>query len=383
MSTAPSRLRPTWAEIDLGAITHNARWLRERVAPAEVCAVVKAWAYGHGPVQAAEAALAGGATWLAVALVEEGRILRSAGVTEPILLLSEPPPSAFPELVALDLTPTLYTVEAVDAAAKAVADGPDRKGERLGVHVKIDTGMHRVGAPLDRAGAVVRAVTGHRELHLQGLYTHFAVADERDRDDFTAGQLQQFLTLVDELARQGIRADMLHAANSAGAIVHPDTRLDMVRCGIAIYGQAPSPEVAAESEGLRPAMALKTRVRYVKEVAAGEAISYGLRYTTSERTVVATVPIGYADGVPRRLSRNGGCVIIGGERRPIAGSVTMDQIMIDCGPGASVNVGDEVVLIGRQGDEVITAWEWAERCDTIAYEVLCGVSSRVPRTFVR
>ena len=377
---SPSRLRPTWAEIDLGAITHNARWLRDLVAPAEVCAVVKAWAYGHGPVQAAEAALAGGATWLAVALVEEGRLLRTAGVTEPILLLSEPPPWAFPELVALDLTPTLYTLEAVDAAAKAVADGPR---EPLAVHVKVDTGMHRVGAPLGTAEAIVRAVAGHRELHLQGLYTHFAVADEPDRDDFTAGQLQQFLAFVDELGREGIRADMLHAANSAGAIAHAESRLDMVRCGIAVYGHAPSHEVAGASAGLRSALSLKTRVRYVKEVAAGDAISYGLRYTTPERTTVATVPIGYADGVPRRLSRNGGCVLVGGQRRPIAGSVTMDQIMVDCGPDAAVEVGDEVVLIGRQGDEEITAWEWADRCDTIAYEVLCGVSSRVPRIFVR
>jgi alanine racemase len=381
--TGPSRLRPTWAEIDLGAISHNARWLRQLIAPAELCAVVKAWAYGHGPVQVAEAALAGGATRLAVALVEEGRLLRSAGVTEPIILLSEPPPSAFPELVALGLTPTLYTLEAVDVAAKVVADGRVRGRVPLPVHVKVDTGMHRVGAPIERAGEIARAVAGHRELHLEGLYTHFAVADEPERDDFTAGQLRQFLTLVDELAADGITADILHAANSAGAIAHPDSRLDMVRCGIAVYGHAPSLEIAGASAGLRPALSLKTRVLYAKEVAAGEAISYGLRYTVAEQTTVATVPIGYADGVPRRLSQTGGCVLIGGERRPIAGSVTMDQLMIDCGPGASVNIGDEVVLIGRQGDEEITAWDWAQRCGTIAYEVLCGVSGRVPRTFVR
>ena len=376
-----SRLRPTWAEIDLGAITHNPRWLRDLVAPAQLCAVVKAWAYGHGPVQVAEAALHGGATWLAVALVEEGRLLRAAGITEPILLLSEPPAFAFPELVGLGLTPTLYTLEGVEAAAKAVAETDG--GSPLAVHVKVDTGMHRVGAAPDRAAAVIRAVAGHGELHLQALYTHFAVADERDRDGFTAGQLAGLLDLAVTMEEEGIRPAMLHAANSAGAMAHPDSRLDLVRCGIALYGQAPGPDLMADAVGLRPALSLKSRVTYVKEVAAGEAVSYGLRYTVGRRTTVATVPIGYADGVPRRLSRSGGEVLVGGVRRPIAGTVTMDQIMVDCGPDADVAVGDDVVLIGAQGGERITAWEWAERCDTIAYEVLCGLSNRVPRLFVR
>src|SRR5438874_7470241 len=215
-----SRLRPAWAEVDLSAITHNARVLRELVAPAQLCAVVKAWAYGHGPVQVAEAALAGGATWLGVALVEEGRLLRTAGVTEPVLVLSEPPLGAFPEVVAQDLVPTLYTFDGVEAAAKAVvASGRETP---LPVHVKVDTGMHRVGAAPDVAASVAMAVAGHPELSLEGLYTHFAVADEPDRDDFTAAQLAKLRAVLDRLAADGVRAPLVHAANSAGAIAHPD-----------------------------------------------------------------------------------------------------------------------------------------------------------------
>jgi alanine racemase len=376
-----ARLRPTWAEIDLGAIRANARWLRSLVAPAELCAVVKAWAYGHGPVQVAEAALAGGASRLAVALVEEGGLLRTAGISEPILLLSEPPAAAFAEVLGRNLTPTLYTMEGVDAAAKIAAASGRR--DPWPVHVKVDTGMHRVGAAPEVAGAVARAVATHPELRLEGLYTHLAVADERARDAFTDGQVARLLELAASLAAEGIEPDLLHAANSAGAIAHPGSRLDLVRCGIALYGHSPGPDLAALATGLRPALALKSRVVFVKEVAAGEAISYGLRYTTRQRTTVATIPIGYADGVPRRLARQGGQVLVGSARRPIAGTVTMDQIMVDCGPDADVAVGDEVVLIGSQGGERITAWEWGDRCDTIAYEVLCGVSSRVPRTYVR
>ena len=191
--------------------------------------------------------------------------------------------------------------------------------------------------------------------------------------------------MADRLAESGIRPALLHAANSAGAIAHPAARLDLVRCGIALYGQAPSPELASAATvpALRPALSFKARVSYVKEVPAGEGVSYGLRYTTPADTVVATVPLGYADGVPRRLAAAGGEVLVGGRRCPIAGTVTMDQLTVDCGPGASVAAGDEIVLIGRQGGEAITAWEWAQRTGTIAYEILCGVSQRVPRTYIR
>ena len=371
-------LRPVWAEVDLGAIRHNAAALATLARPALLCAVVKANGYGHGAVPAAQAALDGGADWLAVALVEEGAELRHAGIEAPVLVLSEPPREAMDEVVARRLTPTLYTEGGVEAAAKAVAAAG--RGERLPVHVKVDTGMHRVGAAPEEALGLADVVNRRPELRLAALWTHLAVADE-PANPFTATQLERFERIRATLARRGVLPDLVHAANSAGLLAHPDSRYNLVRCGIAVYGIAPSPDLASRAD-LRPAMALKGRVSYVKEVAGGERISYGLRYRFRESSVVATVPIGYADGLPRRLSFTGGEVLVGGRRRPIAGTVTMDQITVDCGPAADVAAGDEVVLIGRQGDEEITAQEWADRLDTIAYEVVCGIGPRVPRVHV-
>ncbi|HET9692602.1 MAG TPA: alanine racemase [Acidimicrobiales bacterium] len=372
------RLRPAWAEVDLDAVRANVGVLAAAAAPASVCAVVKAWGYGHGPVEVAAAAVEGGARHLAVALVEEGRQLRDGGITAPVLLLSEPAPAAMGEVVRAALTPTVYTeagLAAVCAAARAA-------GTTVDVHVKVDTGMHRVGAAPDRAAALALDVEGRPEVRLQGLYTHLAVADEVD-DPFTAAQLATFEGVVARLAAAGVRPPLVHAANSAGALWHPAARFDMVRCGIALYGLAPSADGAGRGAAarLRPAMSLTARVSYVKQVEAGERLSYGLRYRLAERSTIATVPLGYADGVPRALGATGGEVLVGGRRRPIAGTVTMDQILVDCGPGAEVATGDEVVLIGRQGDEVIDAWEWALRTGTIAYEVVCGVGGRVPRTY--
>jgi alanine racemase len=369
--------RPVWAEVDLEAIRRNAATLVGLAAPARLCAVVKAWGYGHGPVPVAEAALKGGASGLAVALVEEGDHLRRAGVRAPILLLSEPPQDAMADVVALGLTPTLYSHPGVEAAAKAVVT--TSPPEPLGVHVKVDTGMHRVGAAPADAVAVARAVDERSELRLEGLWTHFAVADEPD-NAFTAEQSVRFTAVVEELAAAGVHPPQLHTCNSAGAIAHPQARHDLVRCGIALYGVPPSPALADRVD-LCPALSLRARVSYVKEVAAGDGISYGLRYRLARRSVVATVPIGYADGVPWRLGVAGGQVLLGGRRRPIAGTVTMDQIIVDCGDD-SVSPGDEVVLLGRQGDESVDAWEWAGRLGTIAYEVLCGISPRVPKTYV-
>ena len=371
------RLRPVWAEVDLAAIRHNAATLARAANPARLCAVVKAGGYGHGPVRAAEAAMAGGATWLAVALVEEGVALRDAGITEPVLLLSEPPVEAWPEVVARDLTGTVYSQRALEAAAKAVASSA--RADPLPVHVKVDTGMHRVGAAPDDAVAIALAVSQQPELALDGMWTHFAVADE-PANPYTGAQLDRFRTTVERLTGQGVHPTLLHACNSAGTVTQPAAHLDMVRCGIALYGLAPAPELAGALD-LRPAMSLKARVSYVKELDAGERVSYGLIYELAERSVLATVPIGYADGVPRRLADVGGEVLIGGRRRPIAGRVTMDQLVVDCGRD-QVAPGDEVVLLGRQGDDAIGAWEWAERLDTIAYEIVCGVSGRVPRVWL-
>lgn len=377
MGARNSGHRPAWAEIDLGAVRANVAAIAAHVAPAAMCVVVKANGYGHGAAPVAEAALDAGATWLAVALVEEGIALRDAGIDAPILVLSEPPLSAMPDARRHRLTPTLYTNRGVKAAADAATGGAGP----WPVHVKVDTGMHRVGAhPGDTAGIVASARASGR-LEVEGLWTHLAVADEPDRADaFTVRQLEAFAAVVDELARRGPRPAMLHAANSAGGLLHPAARLDMVRCGIAAYGIAPAPGCDG-GVPLRPAMTLRSEVTFAKRLPAGEGLSYGLHYVTPEPTVVATVPLGYADGVPRRLAFTGGEVLIGGRRRPIAGAVTMDQLLVDCGRDAEVVAGDEVVLIGEQGDQRITADEWAGRLDTIAYEIVCGVGARVPRIY--
>jgi len=369
--------RRAWAEVDLGAIRHNAATLSSLAAPAALCAVVKANAYGHGLVRAAQAALDGGASSLGVALVEEGSGLRGEGIVAPILVLSEPPDDAMADVHALSLTPTLYTPAAVAAAAKAVASSADRTP--MAVHVKVDTGMHRVGASPAEAVAVALAVDGCDELVLDGLWTHFALADEPD-EAFTSVQDGRFRDVVSALGARGVRPRLLHASNSAGCLAHPSARHDMVRCGIALYGLAPSPALVGRAD-IRPALSLRARVSFVKRVGAGEGISYGLRHRFERSSVVATVPIGYADGVPWRLGATGADVLIGGRRRPIAGSITMDQITVDCGDHP-VSPGDEVVLLGQQGDERIDAWEWARLADTIAYEIVCRIGPRVPRTYL-
>ena len=366
-----------WAEVDLGAIRRNAAILGAIAAPAAVCAVVKANAYGHGSVPAARAALEGGATSLGVALVEEGAQLRADGIAAAILLLSEPPPGAMADVHALGLIPTLYTPAAVVAAAKAVADAPDQAP--MTVHVKVDTGMHRVGASPAEAASLALAVEERPELRLGGLWTHFAVADDPD-DPFTSVQADRFGEVIAGLAARGVRPPILHASNSAGCLAHPSVHHDMVRCGIALYGLAPSPALEGRAD-LQPALSLHARVSHVKRLAAGEGISYGLRYRLERPSLVATGPVGYADGVPWRLGAAAGEVLIGGRRRPIAGSVTMDQITVDCGDDDGVSPGDEVVLLGRQGNESVGAWEWAQKADTIAYEIVCRIGPRVPRTY--
>ena len=365
------RFRPAWAEVDLGAIRENVRLLVGRADGAEVCAVVKADGYGHGSIRVARAALAGGATWLAVALVEEGIILREAGIEAPVLLLSEPPPHAAPAVVAHRLTPTVYTPDGIAAFGAAAAD----VGRHVGVHLKVDTGMHRVGASPGDAVPLARLVHDHPSLALDAVWTHFAVADDPSQQATTDEQRRRFDAACRAIAAAGIDVPKRHAANAAGELYARAT-YDLVRPGIAVYGYAPNPR---DDPGLRPALSLKARVSHVKVLDAGERVSYGLRYRLEERSVIATVPLGYADGVPRRLGETGGEVLVGGARRPIAGTVTMDQILVDCGASSTVATGDEVVLIGTQDGERITADDWAERLGTISYEIVCAIGPRVPR----
>jgi alanine racemase len=383
------RWRPAWADIDLDAMRHNAAVLCRLAHPAALCAVVKADGYGHGELAAARAALDGGASWLAVALVEEGVSLREAGIDAPILLLSEPPTDAMAEAVARGLVPTVYTRGGIEALSRVVGDGGLLP---LDVHLKVDTGMHRVGVDIDDATVLADAIATDPRLRLGAVWTHLAVADGADPGDreFTGVQLDRFDAVLATLAASGHQVPMIHAANSAATIRVPSARHDLVRCGIALYGVAPTPELADElsagtgGQRLRPVLSLRTRVTFVRDLAGGERVSYGRRRPLPERSTVATAPIGYADGVPRRLFEQGGEVLIRGTRRPLAGVVTMDQIVIDCGPvgAAPVEVDDEVVLLGRQGDEEVTATGWADLLGTISYEVLCDIGPRVPRLLV-
>ena len=383
---ATGQLRPAWAEVDLGAIRHNAAVLAGVVAPARLCAVVKAGGYGHGAAAVARAALEGGASWLAVALVEEGLELRAAGITAPVLLLSRARTRGHARGGGRPLDPD--GVHGGGSGGVAPGGGVGR-GLQPGLPSRLSRarqGGHR-DAPggSDPRAAVALAVAVDRDpaLRLEGFWTHFAVADALD-DPYTTEQLARFDAAVAALAERGIRQPLLHAANSAGAMWHPASRYGLVRCGIALYGLAPCARGLDRPPlpHLRPALSLKARVAHIRELSAGDRVSYGLRYQLAQDSVIATVPLGYADGVTRALSATGGEVLLDGGRRPIAGTVTMDQILVDCGPGSSVAVGDEVVLLGSQGARRITAWDWATRTGTIAYEVVCGVSGRVPRVYL-
>jgi alanine racemase len=363
-----TRYRQTVVEVDLDAVRHNVRRLKPEGV--ELMAVVKADGYGHGGVPVARAALEAGASRLGVALVEEGIGLRDAGVRAEILVLSEFPKGSETEALAAGLTPTVYTDEGVTSVAEVART----MGHPIGVHVKLDTGMHRVGLwPPEQAPAFCRRVVGSG-LALEGLWTHFPASET----DVTATreQLQRFLDAVDSVRAGGLAPRCLHAANSAATILYPESHLDVVRPGAAIYGIASGPGL---EEGLRPAMTVRSAVTLVKRLPAGERVSYGLRYALERDAWVATVPVGYEDGYPRVLSSRAD-VLIRGSRHRVAGTVTMDQLLVDCGD-QRVEVGDEVVLLGEQGGERITAEELAGLAGTIGYEIVTSISERVPREY--
>jgi alanine racemase len=366
-----------WSEVDLDAIRANVASLRAVAAPAALLAVVKANGYGHGAVPVARVALDAGASWLGVARVDEGEQLRDAGIAAPIMLLSEPAPRVAARVVAAELTPVVYTDAGIDALAKAVADSG--RDTPLNVHLKVDTGMHRVGCAPDDALALARAIATRDELVLAGVCTHLAIADEPD-NPYTGEQLARFDAVLEDLGTEGLRPPLAHAANSAGLLV-AGARYDLVRVGIACYGVPPAPAVADGEVALRPALSLRARVTFVKTLPTGARVSYGLHSEVGTSGRVATVPAGYADGVPRNLGMVGGEVLIRGRRCPIIGMVTMDQLLVDLGD-VPAEADDEVVLIGRQGNDEITATEWGERLGTISYEVVTGIGARVPRTYV-
>jgi len=378
--------RWAWADINLSALAHNVRVLISESAPSEVWAVVKANAYGHGALQCATTALESGATGLCVALADEAIDLRKAGISAPILVMSEQPPQQHEDMIKYGLIATLYN----QATMEHYANEATRLGIVGAVHLKVDTGMHRVGVDSKHAVEMAQLIAAQTWLQLDGIFTHLATADVVGHEA-TSRQVAEFDRVCEELKQLALLPRRVHIANSSATMNHIGVATQMknaptmTRVGIAMYGIAADAQSnsfgVAEGAELQPVMAVKARVSHVQWLDAGEAVSYGLQRTLKQRSCIATLPIGYADGVPRGLWATGE-VLIGGKRRAFAGVVTMDQVMIDC-ENDDVQVGDEAVLIGKQSESQITANDWAHQMGTIGYEIVCGISARVPRNYLR
>lgn len=368
---------PCWLEVDLDAIADNTRQVVRQLGPATaVMAVVKAQGYGLGAAAVARACLSAGVSKVAVARVQEAVQLRQEDIQSDILLLSSFMPEEAPLIVRYGLTPTV-----VDPAhAHLLARAAEASGERVRVHVKVDTGLNRFGASPGVALATARAVSRLPSLHLEGVYTHFAVADERDAS-FCAQQLAEFIGFCSRLEEEGIKADLYHAANSAAMLRFPEARLDMVRPGLVLLGFLPSPWVPVNFP-LVPAATLKARVTRVFPLSPGQTIGYGRTHKVERPMLAALVSAGYADGLPRSHS-NKGQVLVRGQRSPLVGRVSMDQCVVDVTHIPDVAVGDEVVLFGEQGEESIGLEEYASWSDTIGHEALCRIGPRVPRVYRR
>ena len=373
--------RWAWAQIDRGALRHNVATLAAHLAPQQLWAVVKADAYGHGAVECARIALQSGAHGLCVALVQEGIELRQAGINAPILIMSEQPEEQFRDIISYGLIATLYNESTIVRFARTASE----LEIMASVHVKVDSGMHRVGAQPDNAVRVASLVAESQWLTLDGMFTHLATADVADTQ-FAQQQVSVFTRAVEQVRAFEIEVRHVHISNSASAIRKLDSGIDctMARVGIAMYGipgdAATNSFGAVHQLELRPVMSVHARVSHVQRVVAGQGVSYGLKRPLESDATIATLPLGYADGVPRGLWESG-FVLINGIRYPFAGVVTMDQVLVNCG-NDEVSIGDESVLIGEQGPECITANDWANKMGTIGYEIVCAISARIPRNYI-
>ncbi len=383
-------ISPVWAEIDLKAVAHNVSELSRVTQPnARLMAVVKANGYGHGAVEVSRCALENGASVLGVARIEEGIQIRKAGIKAPILVFGYTLPQLAGDLLQYDLTQSVAT----SAAARELSQAAASLAKPLKIHLKVDTGMGRLGllSTHDPSGSADRinpdtvaealAIADLDGLVLEGVFTHFAAADSADKA-YADYQLELFLNFLKSLQKAGLDPALKHAANSGALIDMPQSHLDLVRPGISIYGLYPSDEVDRQKVSLQPAMTLKTQIIQLKTVPAGFNVSYGMTYTTPRPTTIATIPLGYADGLNRRLSSRGQ-MLVGGQRVPIIGRVCMDLTMLDVGRIKNVHKGDEVVVFGQQGNETLTVDEMATTLDTINYEIVTGISARVPRVYLK
>jgi alanine racemase len=367
--------RWAWTEVDTSAISKNVAALKARTRISTLfMAVVKADGYGHGAVRVARAALAGGADRLGVATFDEAVELRDAGISAPVQILSEPPESTIPVILERGIVPTVTTREFAVALGKFAA----ARGVEAAYHLKIDSGMNRIGVRAEEAAEFARNLSDFPGLKLEGTFTHLATADVAGDWEVTR-QLQRFENALAEMRTEGVSAGIVHAANSPATILYPEAHYDMVRCGIAIYGLQPSTDTAREIE-LAPAMSVKARTTLVKRVGMGESVSYGFTWTAAAPTIIATLPLGYADGVHRVLS-NKMDVLMGGKRCHQVGRVCMDQFMVEVVRGAQITRGEEAVLVGEVAGDRITMEHLAEQAGTINYELACGFGMRLPRVY--
>lgn len=371
--------RPLWVEVDLDAIANNIQEVRRVVGDkVQVTAVCKANAYGHGAVHTAPVFLANGADRLAVATIEEAIEIRKAGITAPILILGATEITRARGLLKWHLDQAVFS----RPMAAALSQAAQELNTTARVHIAVDTGMGRIGfLPTEESLDEIEAILNLPGIAFEGLFSHFSTADEADKA-YSQEQFRRYKFFKDGLAVRGLVPNVAHMANSAAITDLPETHMDMVRAGIILYGLSPTHEVDESKLNLLPAISLKCRVTHVKTLAAGEAVSYGRKYTTPGPRRIATCPMGYADGYTRLLS-NKSEVLIHGKRAPVVGNICMDQCMIDVTDVPGVAVGDEVVLIGGQGEEYISAEELANILGTISYEIFCMLSRRIPRTYYR
>lgn len=368
-----------WAEINLDAARNNIEGIRKITSKeAGIMAVVKADAYGHGAFELSKVFLKYGADRLAVATIDEAEQLRLQGIDNPILILGCTHFSRIEDIVKYDITQAVFTYD----VAKLISDEAIKQNKVAKIHIKIDTGMGRIGfMPNSEAVEIIQKINKLKNLQIEGIFTHFATADEKDKD-FTYEQFNKFNSIIHSIELKGISIPVKHCANSAGIMELPEMHLNMVRPGIILYGMYPSNEVDKSKLKLMPVLSLKASVVYVKEVPKGTSISYGRTYITEKDTKIATIPIGYADGYSRLLSSKGS-VIINGKKAPIVGRVCMDQMMVDVTEIDDVQIGDEVTLIGGYNSkESITAEDIASMIGTINYEVTCMISKRIPRVYI-
>lgn len=368
--------RPTSAIIDTGALKFNFLELRNRIPQnTKIMAIVKANAYGHGDAEVARTLEALGCEYFGVALLEEGARLRSRGIRAPIAVLGGVYPGQMKELFELNLTPVVFDIE----TARRIDSHAGSLGALKKIHVKIDTGMGRLGLQPVEVGPFFQAARGLKHIQVEALLSHFVEAEAEDKE-FSKLQLKLFLESVEKTKGLGFAPGFIDMANSAAAVDYMDSHLGLVRPGLMLYGSYPDRRLAGKIR-LKPVMSLKTRILHLKELPAGANVSYGRRWTAKRRSLIATLPIGYADGLPRRLTGVGEA-LCGGRRVPMAGTVCMDLTMCDVTDVPGVKAGDEVVLIGEQGGERISAEEVAEKAGTISYEIFCGISQRVPRVYI-